>query len=64
MHLLYYPYPYFSLGNDLFGKSCKRFAINYNQGIYEYIDSSYCYQFNGEKEIGFYNWRQDDFLSK
>jgi hypothetical protein len=33
-------------------------------GIYQYIDSTYCYQFNGEKGIGCYNWKKDKFLKK
>ncbi len=63
MHLLNYPHPYFSLGNDLFDSKSDRFSINYNAGVYQYIDSSCCYQFNGTHTVGLYNWRNDSLLN-
>ena len=59
MHLLNYPYPFFSLGRDVFENDHSNFSIHYNAGIYEYVDSFYCYQFNGEKGIGLYEWNKD-----
>ncbi|MBI3138753.1 MAG: sulfatase-like hydrolase/transferase [Sphingobacteriales bacterium] len=64
LHLLNYPDPYFSLGNDLFGNTCRDFSVSYSSGIYQYIDSSYCYQFNGQNGIGLFNWQTDTSLSR
>jgi len=59
MHLLHYPLPYFAFGNNLFDATASKFSVNYNAGIFQYIDSSYCYQFNGQQGIGSYNWKMD-----
>jgi hypothetical protein len=60
--LLNYPYPYYSIGKSLFTPGDTRFAITYNEGIYQYIDSSCCYQFNGHNAVGFYNLGSDSLL--
>lgn len=59
MHLLDYPHPYYSQGKNLFSDECYNFSVNYNSGIYQYIDSSYCYQYDGYKMLGLYNWKSD-----
>lgn len=59
LYLLNYPHDFFSLGNNLFDKKSESFSINYNSGIYEYIDTSYCYQFNGIKGLSLFNWKKD-----
>jgi phosphoglycerol transferase MdoB-like AlkP superfamily enzyme len=64
LDLLHYPNAYFSFGTNLFNKDCTHFSINYNASIYQYIDSSYCYQFNGKNGIGLYQWQTDSSLSK
>ncbi len=64
LDLLHYPTAYFSIGNSLFNKNCTPFSINYNAGIYQYIDSLYCYQFNGKNGIGLYQWKIDSSLNK
>ena len=64
MHLLNYPHPYYSQGKDLFSEGCANFAVNYNSGIYQYIDSTYCYQFDGQKMVGLYNWKKDSNFKK
>jgi phosphoglycerol transferase MdoB-like AlkP superfamily enzyme len=63
LSLLNYPYPYYSMGTSLFTANSKRYSINYNGNIYQYIDSASCYQFNGENPVAFYNWRSDSLLS-
>jgi phosphoglycerol transferase MdoB-like AlkP superfamily enzyme len=62
MHMLNYPYPYFSMGKNLFKSEGPSYSINYRAGIYQYIDSTYCYQFNGEKGIGLYKWADDPLM--
>ena len=59
MHLLGYSKPFFSQGKNLLTDGCQNFAVNYRSGVYQYIDSTYCYQFDGQKRLGFYNWRAD-----
>jgi phosphoglycerol transferase MdoB-like AlkP superfamily enzyme len=63
LHLLNYPQPYFSQGNNLFEQHQQNFSINFNAGIYQCIDSAYCYQFNGQNAIGFYNWHTDSLFA-
>lgn len=38
------------------------FAVNYNNGIYQYFMGDYLYMFDGSKERGFYNLRNDILL--
>ena len=63
LSLLNYPYPYYSIGTSLFAPVDKRFAITYTGGIYQYIDTSFFYQFNGQNAIDFYNWKSDTMLN-
>ncbi|MBK9735750.1 MAG: LTA synthase family protein [Saprospiraceae bacterium] len=62
LKLIHYPKPFFSFGKNLFDKECYNFSVNYRSGIYQLIDSTYCYQFNGTKCTGFYNWENDPEL--
>lgn len=48
--------PYFSFAN--------KYAIQYDNGIYQLIDYPYALKFDGEKTIGFYNLQTDTFLTK
>jgi phosphoglycerol transferase MdoB-like AlkP superfamily enzyme len=57
-----YPQAYFSFGKSLIKKSEYRYSINYKSGIYQFIDSEYLYQFNGQKCVGFFDWKQDTLL--
>ena len=62
MSILNYPEAYFSFGKSLVDRSEYRYSINYKSGIYQLIDSDYLYQFNGQKCVGFFNWKQDTLL--
>ncbi|MDH5382219.1 MAG: LTA synthase family protein, partial [Cyclobacteriaceae bacterium] len=62
LHLLAYPEPFFSFGNDLFKEGANTFSVNYKSGIYQLIDSEFTYQFNGQEGVGLYNWKEDPFL--
>lgn len=62
LYLLHYPHDFFSLGKNLFESNTESFSIHYNAGIYEYIDTSYCYQYNGNKALGLFNWKQDSLF--
>lgn len=53
--------PFYPLGKSVF-KAQEGFAINYLNGIYQYINNDYVVQYDGEKPIGLYNWKQDNRL--
>ena len=42
----------------------KRFSVSYLNGIYQMVSEDYCLHFEGEKTIGFYNWKKDSYLTK
>lgn len=49
LHLLQYDQPFVSFGQNAFDLNRKPFAVQYNSGIYTYIDSSSVLYFDGEK---------------
>ena len=55
---------FFALGKNLLSNQCVPHSINYKMGVYQYIDSSYCLQHNGEKVIGLYHWKKDKYLKR
>jgi len=55
MGMLHYPKPYFAFGIDLFNtKAEDTWAVNYLNGIYQYVKKGHVLQFNGEKAVGMY----------
>jgi len=52
-----------SFGNSAFDTT-KNFSISFLNGIYQIIVTDYCLQFDGEKTIGFFNWKNDTSLKK
>ena len=63
---LQYKKPFFS-----FGKSClneqephEGFALNYLNSIYQFVNEDYVLHFDGEKTIGFYNYKSDSLLQQ
>jgi len=52
-----------SFGHSAFDTT-KNFSISFLNGIYQIIVTDYCLQFDGEKTIGFYNWKNDTSLKK
>jgi hypothetical protein len=59
LDILHYNKPYYSLGKSLFKNDCNRYSINYKGGLYHCYSKEYCYQFNGETCVGFYNINKD-----
>lgn len=60
---LNYDKPYFAYGQDIFTTKAKdKFAINYNNGIYQLIKGDCMQQFNGEKTNAVYNFKTDSLL--
>ena len=55
MGMLHYPKPYFAFGIDLFNtKAEDTWAVNYLNGIYQYVKKEHVLQFDGEKTVGVY----------
>ena len=55
MGMLHYPKPYFAFGIDLFNTEPEdTWAVNYLNGIYQYVKKEYVLQFDGEKTVGVY----------
>ncbi len=59
LDLMNYNKPFYSLGKSLFMNDCEKFSINYKSGLYHCFSKSYCYQFNGERCVGFFNMEKD-----
>ena len=64
LDMLQYDKPFYSLGKSLFNNDCNRYSINYKGGFYNCYSKQYCYQFNGETCVGFYNVGSDPLLKK
>ncbi len=55
--------PYIAFGKDLFHTADKdTWAVNYNNGIYQYIRGDYLLQFDGESTKPLYNIKRDKLL--
>ncbi len=53
--LLGYDKPYVAFGCDLLHTpKDELFAVNYNNGVYQYVKQNYLLQFDGDKSVGFY----------
>lgn len=58
-----YDLPFISFGCNLFKTpEDKRFVVNYVNDIYQYIEGDYLLQFDSEKSIGLYKFKNDVFL--
>ena len=60
---LHYDEPWFSYGNNRFNPNEKPFVVNYFNGLYQYLEDGNLIQFDGEKTVGVYNYK-DDFTLK
>jgi phosphoglycerol transferase MdoB-like AlkP superfamily enzyme len=63
LDLLGYPDSCFNFGKSLFRNDCSRSSVNYRNGLFQYIDSDYCYQFNGKSAVALYQWPKDSFFT-
>ena len=59
---LNYDKPFFSFGESLFATKSSGFAVNYRNGVFQFIQDGYALQFNGNKSIALYNYLQDETL--
>lgn len=61
---LNYPNEYIAFGKDLFNDSVDNWAINYNNGMYQYFEDDYMLHFDGKNPNALYNLEQDTLLKK
>ena len=60
-----YDRPYVSFGCDLLSTPAERtFAVNYNNGVYQYFKGDYMLQFDGSKSIAVYKFKDDKLLQR
>lgn len=65
LNYLGYKKPYVAFGIDLFNtKDADTWAVNYINGIYQYVKGDYLLQFNGTDVKAFYNIKKDWLLTK
>lgn len=62
--ILNYDRPFVAFGKDLLEEDGKNWAINYNNGFYQYFHDDYMLQFNGEKAFAMYNFATDTLLKE
>ncbi|MCH4155647.1 MAG: sulfatase-like hydrolase/transferase [Muribaculaceae bacterium] len=63
LHLLGYDKPFVGFGCDLLNTPPQNtFAINYNNGIYQYFKGNYMLQFDGERTKAVYAFKTDPML--
>lgn len=62
LRILGYDQPYMAFGKDMFCTDEKPWAVNYSNGIYQYIEGEHLLQFDGECPVGLYNYVDDPLL--
>lgn len=62
--LINYRKPYIAFGENLFIDSEKSFAINYLNGIYQFIMNDFVLHYNGFESLALYNYKSDPLLNK
>lgn len=63
--LLGYDKPYVAFGQDLYATAdADTWAVNYNNGIYQYVKGDYLLQFDGQNVKAIYNIKNDWMLTK
>ena len=63
MHLLGYKRPFVSFGSDLLATPpAQTWAMNYNNGVYQYLKGDLMIQFDGERTTGVYRFKTDSLL--
>ncbi|MEG1574555.1 MAG: sulfatase-like hydrolase/transferase [Bacteroidales bacterium] len=61
---LNYNKPYIAFGKDLLDNTSGNWAINYNNGSYQYFDNNYLLQFDGTKPFAVYDYVNDPLLKE
>lgn len=65
LQYLGYSKSYVAFGNDLLNTpASKTWAVNYNNGIYQFVKGDYVIQFNGNSITAAYNYKKDWFMAE
>ena len=60
-----YDEPYIAFGQDLFSTEDKdTWAVNHYGGIYQFVRGDYVIQFDGQKTVAMYDYKNDWFMKK
>lgn len=63
LEYLNYPNKYVAFGKNLFDDTLSNnWAVNYNNGMYQYFEDNYMLQFDGKKPFALYDFENDIFL--
>jgi phosphoglycerol transferase MdoB-like AlkP superfamily enzyme len=54
--------PFFSFGNNILDSTSNRFVVNFIGDVYQFFENDYLLQFDGERIIGFYHFKNDSLL--
>lgn len=62
---LHFDHTFYAFGKSLLSEKMNNsMTVNYRDGIYQCIDSSYVLQFSNNEVISFYNYKEDWYLTK
>ncbi len=65
LQYLGYSNPYIAFGIDLFNTpDNETWAVNYNNGIYQFVKGDYVIRFEGKRITGVFNYKKDWFMIK
>ncbi len=65
MHMLGYDKPIMAFGTDLLSTpAAQTWAVNYNNGIYQYLKGDYMIQFDGSQVKAMYDFKHDTMLRR
>ena len=62
LRALGYAKPYFAFGKDLLDSNEAPWAVNYSNGIYQYVEGDYVLQFDGSRATALYRHAADPLL--
>lgn len=63
LNYLGYNSSYLAFGSDLLSSSAEQsYAVNYYDGIYQYFEGDLMLQFDGERSVALYNFKEDKLL--
>lgn len=64
LSLLGYDKSYIAFGKDLLAKDVVPWAVNYNSGIYQYVNGEYVLLFDGQHPTALYNYVSDTLMQQ
>lgn len=64
LSLLDFDQTFIAFGNNIFDTATQPFTVNYLNGIYQMIQGDYMLEFDGEKSLALFNFRNDKLLKQ